>query len=285
MHTQDNRTDHAEQIATAVLGDPSSRTRRQLRYGTHGSLALDIAGPKAGLFFDFETGEGGDVIDLVKRECGVGFVEARTFCEQITGGIIPLNRATPAPRPVDDGEEKRKGWALNTWKQTEPIGGTPGEAYFVNTRKIDLGSIPLDHCLRWHDRKRMIVGLMRSPLTGDPTGIHRTFLKEDGTKLERRMLGSKGVVCLTPFTDVTEGLGITEGIEDGLSLLAIGQAPIWCAMDAGSIATFPLVPGIESLTIFADNDEAGIRGANACQQTWIRAGREARIIYPPGGKS
>jgi len=124
---------------------------------------------------------------------------------------------------------------------------------------------------------------MRSPLTGEPTGVQRIFLTETGTKIKRWMLGKKGVVCLTPYEDVTDGLGIVEGIECGLTLLVIGQGPIWCAMDAGSVGNFPIIPGIESLTIFADNDDPGIRGANDCQQTWVADGREARIIYPPGG--
>jgi len=145
-----DKADHAEQIATAVLGKPTSRTPRQLRYGTHGSLALDIAGPKAGLFFDFETGKGGDIIDLVKRELNVDFIAAVTFCEQATGGVVssrpaPIRSITPSPtqKELDDDQANRIGLALDIWKQTVPLNETLGEQYLKRERKLDVRCLAL----------------------------------------------------------------------------------------------------------------------------------------------
>ena len=81
---------------------------------------------------------------------------------------------------------------------------------------------------------------------------------------------------------MTTGLGITEGIENGLGVLLMGWAPVWSATCAGGIDRFPVLSGIEclSLTIFSDDDEIGIKAAKTCAERWCSAGREARITLP-----
>ena len=93
------------------------------------------------------------------------------------------------------------------------------------------------------------------------------------------MLG--GAIKLSPDEDVTEGLGVCEGIETGLSILAADWAPVWALGTAGNIAAFPVLPGIEALTIFGDNDDhkgsAGEKAAQGCAERWRSAGREVNI--------
>jgi hypothetical protein len=45
-------------VAREILGEPTevNKTRREIRYGTRGSLSIDL---KKGTFFDNETGDGG----------------------------------------------------------------------------------------------------------------------------------------------------------------------------------------------------------------------------------
>ncbi|MDE3037095.1 MAG: toprim domain-containing protein [Pseudomonadota bacterium] len=76
------------------------------------------------------------------------------------------------------------------------------------------------------------------------------------------------------------GLGIAEGIEDALTVMASGWRPVWAAVDAGNIASFPVLPGIECLTIFADHDKAGLEAARRCAERWQAAGRDVRIVSP-----
>jgi hypothetical protein len=122
----------------------------------------------------------------------------------------------------------------------------------------------------------MIVALMTDAIGNEPIGIHRTFLDADSKKRERKMLGRQGVVRITPDEDVTLGLGITEGVEDALAI-ALEWGPAWAATSAGAIERFPVLAGIEHLTIFADADSAGARAARACADRWIAAGQEAQI--------
>jgi putative DNA primase/helicase len=121
---------------------------------------------------------------------------------------------------------------------------------------------------------------MTDPVTGTPRGIHRTFLNPDGTKRERKMLSNAGAVRLSPDEDVTLGLGIAEGVEDALAVLLSGWAPVWAATSAGEIDRFPVIHGIEHLTIFADADAAGIRAAENCAARWRAARQETRIVLP-----
>lgn len=48
---------HASRIAIAVLGQPNLRlcSRRELRFGSRGSLGVIVSGPKAGMWYDHET--------------------------------------------------------------------------------------------------------------------------------------------------------------------------------------------------------------------------------------
>jgi hypothetical protein len=125
-----------------------------------------------------------------------------------------------------------------------------------------------------------MVALMRDLLTDEPCGIHRTFLDDDGLKIERRMLGRAKGACVkvTPDADVTHGLCICEGIEDALSLVISGVAPVWAALSAGAIAEFPVLAGIEAFTIFADADETGLSAAMKCAGRWRESGAVVTIV-------
>jgi hypothetical protein len=56
-------------VATILLGEPNRRlsSKGELRYGTNGSLAVDLV---AGRWFDHENRKGGGVLDLIERETG-----------------------------------------------------------------------------------------------------------------------------------------------------------------------------------------------------------------------
>lgn len=206
------------------------------------------------------------------------------------GSLRPVrrHRKPPQARPADD-TGGRQDAAKAIWQQTVEITGTTAERY-LRGRGLTLD---LEECsdLRFHGALRLegeatpaMVALMRDAITNEPCGIHRTFLTRDGKKLDRRMLGrARGaVVKLSANEDVTTGLGLAEGIETALSVLQAGWAPVWACLSAGTIEAFPVLSGIEALTVFADHDENG-RGdeaARACCVRWIEAGREALAVTP-----
>jgi hypothetical protein len=187
----------------------------------------------------------------------------------------------PVARPqqvteVDDTAERIEN-AIKIWSAAGPLYGSLGWYYFTASRGLDIGRPGLDHCLRFHTGFGAIIALMTDAVTGRPAGVHRTFLNDDGTKLDRKMLGKAGVIRLTPDENATLGLGIVEGIETGLRILLDGWSPIWTATSASGVASFPVLGGIECLTVFADNDDAGTKAATKCAERWNAASREVRI--------
>lgn len=133
-----------------------------------------------------------------------------------------------------------------------------------------------------------LVALITDICTGAPLSLHRTWIKPDGNKADvsppRLLLKDHpiagGVIRLWPDEAVTAGLGIAEGIETALSL-AHGFTPVWACIDAGHLAKFPILNGVQDLIIAADNDDAGRKAASDCAARW--AGHAAvRIIQADG---
>jgi putative DNA primase/helicase len=147
----------------------------------------------------------------------------------------------------------------------------------------------LSHCIRWHEQLGAVIALMTDPLTGKATGVQRIFLNRDGTKRERKMLGRQGVIRLSPDDEVTLGLGICEGIEDGLDILLMGWRPVWTATSCTAIANFPVLQGIECLTIFHDNDAPGTKAAHECAAAVRRRRthlpKQSRLIVASPGRT
>ena len=81
--SHDHLSGHMARVAKALLGAPNqslSKQGKEWRYGTHGSLAIDL---HKGTYFDFETNEGGGVLDLIKREKGLTGEAAIDSCARL----------------------------------------------------------------------------------------------------------------------------------------------------------------------------------------------------------
>lgn len=102
-------------------------------------------------------------------------------------------------------------------------------------------------------------------------GVHLTLLKEDGsgkagTDRDKIMVGpSKGFpIMLAPPND-GQGLIISEGIENGLSAHEATGLGLWVAGSAGRLGSLAAaIPSfVECVTILADDDPSGRKGARA----------------------
>ena len=138
---------------------------------------------------------------------------------------------TPPPAPDRADEAVRVDLALKIWDAAGPLKNSLGWRYFTERRGLHVGLLDLDHCLRFHVGFSAVVALMTDAITNEPVGVHRTFLKADATKnvdqgqKGKKMLGKQGVIRLSPDEIVTDGLGITEGIETGARHHARRLAP------------------------------------------------------------
>jgi hypothetical protein len=89
-------------------------------------------------------------------------------------------------------------------------------------------------------------------------------------------------IKLSSDEDVTHGLAIGEGVESVLGAIRFGFRPSWALGGTSGIKTFPVLSGIEALTIIVDNDDngAGQRAAQQCSEQWTHAGREVFRAIP-----
>jgi len=194
----------------------------------------------------------------------------------------------PAPRArlaADDGHRERIARAGTIWGATVDPRGTPAERY-LRSRGLALDG-DLAEVVRWHPESRAMVAIMRDIITDTPCGVHRTYLDGAGRKIERRMLGRarRAAIKLDADGDVTTGLIIGEGVETCLTARQAGLRPVWALGSAGAIAAFPVLAGVEAITILAEHDNTGTnrRAAEQCAGRYLAAGREVWIVDPPRG--
>ncbi|QYO75324.1 DUF7146 domain-containing protein [Devosia salina] len=209
-------------------------------------------------------------------------------CRDHVKAVLGLDDREPQPlplepvRPLDKRAQSAK--AMRIWSEAVPIAGTLAEAYLASRGLAYDGDALRFHpsCPFGKDRHPAMLGLMTDILTNEPTGIHRTALLADGSGKAapgKQMMGRAkyAVVRLSPDETVTHGLAVAEGIETALAALF---RPIWACLSAGTMSAFPALSGIESVTIFADHDPAGVKAANDCGKRWHEAGREVHMVMP-----
>lgn len=218
---------------------------------------------------------------------------ARERTESITK---PPSR--PLPRRAEpERHERLTERASALWAACVPITGGTVAAKYLEFRGCALPPVDSDlrmhaDVLHWPTQQRFpaLIGLITDAVTCTPLSLHFTFLKPDGmgkagTACDKLLLPkhrkSGGVIRLWPDDAVTDGLGIAEGIETALSV-AHAFTPVWACVDAANLGSFPVLPGIECLTIFCDHDESkiGERHAKACAERWHAAGREVFLCTP-----
>jgi putative DNA primase/helicase len=232
---------------------------------------------------------GGDIIDLVRHIDGITFKTAVQLLGVGSNGK-PVARGKAKPVPVakvaDDTNVDR---ALAIWQEASPIAGTIAKQYL---ERRGLEPPPGDDVLRFYDdcpfdgsRYSCMLSLYRDIRTNEPRAIMRTAIGPAGIKIGRLSLGptAGAAVKIDRDVDVEYGLHIGEGLETCLAARMKGLRPCWSLGSSGAIKAFPVLPGIESLTILVDNDPADRNGRRAgpddaavCWRRWKAAGREVR---------
>lgn len=225
---------------------------------------------------------------------GTLFYEAQQRGFKPTGLIRPPIRHQ-APRPMQPQPVQHLHLAAHwrdVWQSLKPIAGE-ARAY-LEARRCAIP--PADGHLRWSPSLKhpsgyegpALVGLVTDAISKQPITLHRTWIKPDGEKADiqppRMLLGNHrkqgGCIRLWPDEAVEGGLGIAEGIETALTVAEVFK-PVWALIDAGNLGAFPVLDGINSLLILADNDPAGLRASDKCATRWYEAKRQVRIAKSP----
>ncbi|WP_426608642.1 DUF7146 domain-containing protein [Bradyrhizobium sp. McL0616] len=177
------------------------------------------------------------------------------------------------------------------WQEAVQPRGTIVESYLAN-RQLELPEDIAGRVVRFHAscpfgpgvRLPCMLTAFRSIVGDQLQAIHRTALTPDGKKIDRKMLGpvSGAAIKIDADEDVEQGLIIGEGFETCLAGRQLGFRPVWALGSAGAIGTFPVLPGIDGLTILAETDDSGAnaRAIKACGNRWAAEGREVIIATP-----
>lgn len=237
-----------------------------------------------------ENRGGADAISLVMFVLGCSFVEAVRFLAG-QSNVRPIRQQLPAPAPRAENDTYTLDLAARIWRETVEL---PPQAidYFAK-RGIDItvladhGGLRFDLECPWErENKPCIIGRFTTVIGTEQRGIWRRPVTGEKPKTLGPMAGC--VIRLWPDEEVTTGLVLAEGIETALAA-ATGRThggtllrPAWAAGCAGNMASFPVLPGIESLTLIVDHDGngAGERAAEQCARRWIKAGREVELLIP-----
>jgi hypothetical protein len=246
--------------------------------------------------------KGGNVIALAMHVAGVKFFEA---VEMLTGEPPPrqesVRQLTDYPARTLPPETSRRREtiphpsALAIWHKAGNPRGTIVERYLASRRcELPYGSALRFHpSCPWKDdetgevlRVPAMIALRRSIWTDKPISIHRTRLSPEGIKIDRRGKGAAGgtAIKIDADAEVAMGLTIGEGIETCLAGRQLGFRPTWALGDANGIKAFPVLPGIEALTILAEQCPVNAGAIQACGERWMAAGREVIVVRPRIGK-
>ena len=297
-------------VARALLGEPSSATRTELRYRRRGSLSVDV---EYGRWHDFEAGEGGGVLDLVTRERGsraaaLAWLEAEGFIGQRDPALTrPESRSErrvvetgnpAAPRPCAAQPASRKDSrriARRIWKATRPLAGTVAERY-LDARGI--GHVAGAPALRFHPGLSHPSAPGRFPCLvagvqdagGRFLGIQRTYLAVDGSgKADvdpvRASLGSLAGGAVRLAESIGDRLLVGEGVETttAAALVLDWRGGAWATLGTSGLRAVELPERVRHVTIAADRDAGGLRAAAALARRLEGEGRRVEIRAPCRG--
>lgn len=246
------------------------------------SLSIDDG---KGLWRCHGCGLGGDCIAFVQELEGLPFMKAARLLAE--DGDFQTQAQPRQARPVED-DRRMVEIARRLWGETIPHDLIAG---YLHGRGI---MVPTPDTLRYHPSLfHRPTGLKLPAMVGavtiwpgrEITGIHRTWLTEDGRKApisgRKATLGSckGGAVRLAPAGTV---LVIGEGIETVLSVMQATGLPGWSAMNAGNLSAIVLPDETREIIIAADNDSSGTgeRAASKAADRFTAEGHRVRIIMP-----
>jgi hypothetical protein len=198
------------------------------------------------------------------------------------------------PRTEDDVTRIER--AAKIWNEAVDPRGTAVEQY-LHARRLELDDDLAGSVLRFHprtpwrnesagetDRISCLIAAFRSIDDGTVTAIHRIRLDqpERWPKTERRMLGivRRAAVMLDPLGPK---LAIGEGVETCMAARQLGVRPAWALGSTGTIAGFPVIGGVEQLTMLGETGTASRDAIRFCAPRWRRAGRRVDVAMPDIG--
>jgi hypothetical protein len=301
----------AASIAIEILGQPKERGNTHFKFGSHqGSLSVTIKGDKQGLWYDFATGQGGNMLKLIEVHGGMGRQAALAFGARYLGlssqplGVTPKQVVKPSktvltPVGFSDYEKRQIVKARRLAQQSRPITGTLAERYLKEHRGIALDKIPDD--IRFHSgvisklNHQTLPALLAIARDNDGAiqSVEAVYLdaKTGGkaqVKVGKQTFGPKkgAAVMIKQAVNPDAPSLIAEGVVTGLSLAkALPEANVVITLGKQSFGNIdPAV--LSSKVIFClDNDGQDLKKDKLIQESAKRLQdqkKEVQFMVPQG---
>ena len=273
-----------------LVNVPIKKSGNSLKVGRgKGSLTITTQGTNAGLWFDFSTRKGGNLIQLFCEYRGCSFSEALAIAGNLTGiypNNFPVNHVQSSPTITHEKENEIDKKAEDLMKKSEQfvkesshISGTLAEKYLRQYRGIS-GELPNN--LRFHPGVTF-----NEKFTGKPALIAPVFNKngelkraqyvyldpKTGSKtksnFDKQTIGKDcGDACILAHNPSSKTAIFAEGIETGLSLLEAHPDHMIVVGFGQNFDNITLPNHITNVVLAADNDGDG---------TYKRQGYQALI--------
>ena len=212
----------APDVCTRLLGDPSSRSTKEWRWGRKGSFRLRI---DTGTWNDFESGEGGGVITLIMREARLDKAGALKWLEQqgfmrkqdnralrnnllsrgnYTVPFRKLRTQSDGIKTAQQNQNETLHWIRNQILPVEDAPGHPIRAW-MRRRNLWRPQVPLPPSLRWMPADAPVFRDSHSgagaiafplapiaawresyPMTPTPTAVQLVCINADGDRADYR---------------------------------------------------------------------------------------------------
>ncbi len=297
-------SDRAEEIAEALFGKPKSRTRRELRWGRNGSLAIRLDGRNGARFRSFEAETGGSMLDAIMFAHGCDLARAIEIGRQMLG-LAPGDAPTPPKRErhnfeADTEEADRITEARALWAASRPIEGKAAAIYLESR---GLADAPWTTDLVRYAGKASIVGTFGwrwwpggavvFPIRDDAGEIRAVQLVaiddagaairgDDGGKIKRTRGKMAGAALRLPGDD-TAPLILAEGPETSASCWMATGWQTWAMTGGVPRADLSAVPVGREIIVAADDDKARSpsgKGLRDAIRRWRLEGRTVLLAKP-----
>ena len=256
-----------------------------------------------GTFYCNQCGAG-DGFRLVQNVFGWTFPET---LKAVSDYLIGRQKPNTSTGPAFDAKE-RPSWERlvnRLWNEATSIQKKdPVDTYLRMTRRID-GHDDWPETLRFHpgmlhrsDRSDLrypaLVGAILS-LDGSFQGLHITYLTSQGRKadvvpqkkiLKAHLNGTiNGSAIRLGLPDGQGRLGVSEGLETGLSAMLMTGIPVWCGLSANGMKQILLPKEAREVWTFADRDSNGTgqEAAVILSVRLVEEGRRIFVVLPKAG--
>jgi putative DNA primase/helicase len=302
--------DNAEVLLPELFGEPVSKSKRERRWGSKGSLVVYLGGKSGPTFRSYETEQSGSLLDAIMFALDLSFRGAVSWARSWLGGDnVPRRVSLPKVQrsfDADHDEEKRVELARALWRAARSIKGTAGQRY-LKARGVDcwphesvrfIGANDVARFSGWPWWRWSSVIFASTDAAGNVRAIQMVALNDDGSPAphwedkRRKLKLSRGSMTGTAVRlpgDPGAPLMLCEGPETALSVwMALrergnGGYETWANL--GSIAKAPLdsVPINRLVVVCRDDDPRDAQSRQSLQKKireWRREGRTVYAITP-----